>query len=430
MIILETFVNFDNCKCFSAIKIRLKPTKEQENKFWQCCGIRRFAYNWGIFTIESDYENGKKSVDCGELLRRLTKEKKENPDFAFLKDQSCDIAKQAIKDLCDAYSRFFDMQKEENYQKFTKKTIENAERVGKDLTRIDMNGHPKPKCKKNHKKDSFYLDWFQIEIGDGFVHIPRIGKVRTRNSHRGLQTFPLKDRGNLPKMINCTVSFDGKYWILSSSFEFYPEENDEPRTEPIGVDLGIKDAAICSDGTVFSNINKSKKVRLLKKKKKRLQRKLSRKLRMNKESKMSKNAEKLKNKIHRIDRKLTNIRENYRHQLTNEIVKRNPSFIVLENLNIKVMMKNRHLSEKIQEQGWFYILTYFQQKCKRKFIELLKVDTFYPSSKTCQKCGNIHKNLKLSDRTFVCPVCNFAQDRDLNAAINLKNYGLKLLQTQ
>ena len=109
--------NFDDCKCFSAIKIRLKPTEEQENQFWQCCGIRRFAYNWGIFTVESDYKNGKKSVDCGELLRRLTKEKKENPDFAFLKDQSCDIAKQAIKDLCDAYSRFFDMQKEENYQK-------------------------------------------------------------------------------------------------------------------------------------------------------------------------------------------------------------------------------------------------------------------------------------------------------------------------
>lgn len=292
-----------------------------------------------------------------------------------------------------------------------------------------MNGHPKPKCKKNYKKDSFYLDWFQIEIGDGFVHIPKIGKVKTRNSHRGLQTFPLKDRGNLPKMTNCTVYFDGKYWILSASFEFYPEENEEPRTEPIGVDLGIKETAICSDGTVFSNINKSKKVRLLKKKKKRLQRKLSRKLRMNKNSKMSKNAEKLKNKIRRIDRKLTNIRENYRHQLTNEIVKRNPSFIVLENLNIKGMMKNRHLSEKIQEQGWFYISTYFQQKCKREFIKLLKVDTFYPSSKICQKCGNIHKNLKLSDRTFICPVCNFTQDRDLNAAINLKNYGLKLLQT-
>lgn len=419
-----------NDTCYSALKIRLKPTDEQISKFWQFCGARRVAYNWTLFTIEEDYDSGNSSVDINNLLKRFNQEKKTDDRLKFFSEISCDVAKQAVKDCCDAYIRFFKLQKENGYEKFTKKTIEHAARVEKELTRIDMNGHPKPKCKKNHKKDSFYLDWFQIEIGDGFVHIPKIGKVKTRNSHKGLQTFPLKERGSCPKMINCTVSFDGKYWILSASFEFYPEENEEPRTEPIGVDLGIKETATCSDGAVFNNINKSKKVRLLKKKKKRLQRKLSRKLQMNKDSKMSRNAKKLKNIIRRIDRKLTNIRENYRHQLTNKIVKRNPSFIVLENLNIKGMMKNRHISEKIQEQGWFYISTYFQQKCKRNFIKLLKVDTFYPSSKICQKCGNIHKNLKLSDRTFVCPVCNFTQDRDLNAAINLKNYGLKALQVQ
>ena len=417
-----------NDVCYSALKIRLKPTNEQFSKFWQFCGARRVAYNWALFTVEEDYDNGNTGVDVNDLLRRFTQEKKTNDRLKFFSEISCDVAKQAIKDCGDAYTRFFKLQKEDGYEKFTKKTIEHAARVKKELTRIDMNGHPKPKCKKNRKRDSFYLDWFQIEIGDGFVHIPKIGKVRARNSHRGLQTFPLKERGNHPKMINCTVSWDGKYWILTATFEVSKEELSSPKSEPIGVDLGIKETAVCSDGTVFKNINKGKKIKTLKKKKKRLQGKVSRKFRMNEYKETSKNAKKLLNKIRLIDRKLTNLRTNYRHQISNDIVKRNPSLVVLENLNVNGMMKNKHLSDQIWEQGWYTISCYFEQKCERAGIPFIKADRWYASSKTCNNCGFVKKDLKLNNRIYKCPKCGKVINRDLNAALNLRDYGSTQIQ--
>lgn len=423
-------MNFLICTdvCYSALKIRLKPTEQQISKFWQFCGARRVAYNWALFTVEEDYDNGTSGVDVNDLLKRFNKEKKTNKKLKFFSEISCDVAKQAIKDCGDAYTRFFKLQKEDGYEKFTKKTVEHSGRVGKELTRIDMNGHPKLKCKKNRKKDSFYLDWYQLEIGEGFVHIPKIGKVKTRNSHKGLQTFPLKERGSRPKMINCTVSWDGKYWILTASFEVSKEELSVPKSKPIGIDLGIKEMSVCSDGTVFKNINKGKKIKALKKKKKRLQRNVSRKFRMNEDKETSKNAKNVLNQIRLIDRKLTNLRTNYRHQISNDIVKRNPSLVILENLNVKGMMKNKHLSDHIWEQGWYTTSCYFEQKCERFGIPFIKADRWYASSKTCNNCGFVKKDLKLNNRIYKCPQCGKVIDRDLNAALNLRDYGLTQIQ--
>ena len=411
----------------NALKIRIKPNPKQENLFWQCCGAARYAYNWALSTVESDYENGKKSVNASDLKKRFVVAKNTNPDMSFFNDLSCDIPKGAIDHLCEAYSRFFDICAEENYEPYTKKTLQHAAITKKELTRIDMNGHPKYKCKKHKKRDSFYVDWFQVKIEEGRIWIPKVGWVLTRNSHKGLQTFPLKKLGKSPKMVNATVSWDGKYWIFSASFEFSPEENNDPETEPVGVDRGIKETAVCSDGKVYPNINKSKKVRKLKKKLKRLQRKLSRKFRTNGLEKSSNNAKKTMNQIRKIYRKLTNIRQNQRHQISNDIVKRKPSFIVLEDLNIKGMMKNKHLSEKFQEQGLYYLALFIEQKAARIGIPVVKASRWFPSSKTCSACGFIKSDLKLKDRTFVCPNCGKSIDRDLNAAINLREYGRREL---
>jgi len=191
----------------------------------------------------------------------------------------------------------------------------------------------------------------------------------------------------------------------------------------------FKDLAILSDATKYKNINKTKRVRQLKKRIKRLERQLSRKYRMNKQGDKyvkTNNILKLKKKLLRLQHQLTNIRRNYRHQITSELVKREPSFISMEDLNVKGMMKNKHLSKAIQEQGFYEFRTFLTYKCKEHGIPLYLVGRFYPSSKTCSCCGYKNKDLKLSDRIYKCPNCNAVIDRDINAAINIRNYGQEL----
>ena len=237
------------------------------------------------------------------------------------------------------------------------------------------------------------------------------------------------------KYTNPRVSYDGKYWYLSVSIE---KETEEVQLTDIslGIDVGIKDLAICSNGKVFKNINKTKVVRQLEKRLKRLQRQVSRKYELNK--KQLKGGEircqfvktnkimKLEKEIRLVHRRLKNIRLNHHHQTTNQIVKTKPSRIVMETLNLKGMMKNKHLSKVITQQGLYEFKRQLQYKCEKYGIEFVEADKWYPSSKTCSHCGNVKVKLSLSERTYHCEACGQSLDRDLNAAINLSRYGLVL----
>ena len=198
----------------------------------------------------------------------------------------------------------------------------------------------------------------------------------------------------------------------------------------IGIDLGVKDLAICSDGIVYKNINKSKEVKKLEKKKRRLQRKVSKKYLLNKKGgsyRKTCNIIKSEKQLLKVSRRLTNIRQNYSHQVTTEIVKRNPSFISVENLNVSGMMKNRCLSKAIQQQSFYEFKRQIQYKSEWNNIKFIEIDRWYPSSKTCSECGCVKSDLKLSDREFICPSCGIVLDRDYNASINIKNYGQSMI---
>lgn len=197
--------------------------------------------------------------------------------------------------------------------------------------------------------------------------------------------------------------------------------------ESMGIDVGVKDLAICSNGMTFKNINKTKRVKKLEMKLRRLQRKVSRKYELNKEgSRFAKtsNIIKIEKQIKLLHRKLANIRSNHSHQATNKIVKIKPSRVVMETLNIKGMMKNKHLSKAIAQQGFYEFKRQLQYKCEFNGIEFVEADKWYPSSKTCSECGHIKSKLSLSERTYICEECGCVIDRDYNASINLSRYEL------
>ena len=227
------------------------------------------------------------------------------------------------------------------------------------------------------------------------------------------------------KYSNPRISYDNKYWYLSVGIE--REETKEEVTDvSLGIDLGVKDLAVCSDGTVYKNINKTYVVKKIEKRLKRLQKQVSRKYEQNKKGKeyvKTKNIIKLEKKIQQIHRRLANIRNNYLHQTTTRIVKTKPYRVVVEDLNVKGMMKNKHLSDAIRKQGFYEFKRQLEYKCKLRGIEFVVADRFYPSSKICSQCGKIKKDLKLKDRVYQCS-CGLMIDRDFNASINLSNYKL------
>ena len=227
------------------------------------------------------------------------------------------------------------------------------------------------------------------------------------------------------KYENPRISFDGLNWWLSVAVEFTDPKPAENCGESIGIDLGIKSLAVCSDGKFYLNINRTKTVRRLKKIQRRLQRCISRKYEMNKkEGKRyckTRNIIKSEKLLLKIHHRLKNIRQNYRHQITSEIIKRKPSFIVLEDLNVKGMMSNRHLARAVQEQGFYEFRRQITYKATWAGLDVVIADRYYPSSKKCIVCGNVKKDLKLSERIYRCE-CGNVIDRDLQAAINLKRY--------
>lgn len=227
------------------------------------------------------------------------------------------------------------------------------------------------------------------------------------------------------KYSNPRISNDNKYWYISVGIEI-SQVQEELTNESLGCDLGIKELAVCSNGKIYKNINKSLIVKKTEKKLKRLKRQVSRKYEKNKKGKeyvKTKNIIKLEKKIQLIYRRLANIRNNHIHQTTTSIVKTKPYRVVIENLNVKGMMKNKHLSKAIQQQNFYKFRSQLEYKTKLRGIELVIADRFYPSSRICSHCGNIKKDLSLNTRIYICE-CGLSIDRDLNASINLSKYKL------
>lgn len=365
-----------------AKKVRLYPSEIQEQKLWQSVGTARFIYNWTLAKQEENYKNGGKFISDGVLRKEITQLKKN--ELSWLNEVSNNIAKQAVKDACDAYKRFFK----------------------------GLSDKPRFKTKKRSKK-SFYNDNVKLKAKDNkLVNIEKIGWIKTN------EQLPIGVKYSNPR-----ISYDNKYWYISVGIE--QEENQEELTDiSLGIDLGLKDLAICSDGTVYKNINKTYMVRKIEKRLKRLQKQVSRKYEKNKKGKeyvKTKNIIKLEKQIQQVHRRLANIRNNYLHQTTTNIVKTKPYRVVIEDLVVSNMMKNKHLSDAIRKQGFSEFRRQLEYKCNFRGIKLVVADRFYPSSKSCSQCGKIKKDLKLKDRVYKCS-CGLNIDRDLNASINLSKY--------
>ena len=367
-----------------AKKIRLYPNKEQEELFWQFVGTSRWAWNESLAYRIARYEKDGSNTTVQQCAKHIQELKHNNSDYAWVNSIPEAITKQAIKDLDKAYKSFF------------------------------KSGFGKPKFKKKGKCNvSFYqrTDAFH-QVDDTHIKIT------------GIKSYIKIKKCDIPsKVLNTRVSFDGKYWYLSYTYEVQEQTNNN--TDIIGIDLGIKNLAIVSDGRVFKNINKTQVIKKLEKQKKRLQRQVSCKYEMNKQGKKfikTENIKKLEQKIRMIDRRLANIRNTYIHEVTKDLVRTTPKKIVIEDLNVRGMLKNKHLSKAISNQCFNKFRQYLTYKCKLYGIELVIADRFYPSSKKCSCCGNIKKDLRLKDRTYICDNCSFTIDRDFNASINLSRY--------
>lgn len=382
-------------------KVQFKLNNKQKTKLFECAGVSRWAYNYALGRIKEYYEETGKFLSGGKIRKEITQLKKSD-EYSWLKLYSNNIPKQAVKDACDAYRKFFKGQ-----SKF-------------------------PKFKSKRKsKPSFYQDNLKLKITETHVKLEKLTTNRKKN-RQTLNWIRFAEKERIPigeniKYSNPRVTFDGLNWWISVGVEVGDLTLDKENTEPIGIDVGVKDLAIISTGAVYKNINKTSKVRKLRKRLRRLQRKASRQYEKLKKKggenrSKSKNLYKLENLIRKTYKRLKNIRTNYIHQITSSLVKAKPDYIVIEDLNISGMMKNKHLSKAIQEQNLYEFERQLEYKCKWYGVELIIADRFYPSSKTCSKCGSIKKDLKLSDRVYKCKHCGLEIDRNLNASINLKQY--------
>lgn len=407
------------------IRVKLHPNSKQLTKMFSSANASRFAYNWTLAEEIENFKKGGKFISDGDLRKKFTQLKKEK-EFHWLNDISNNVTKQAIKDCCLAYKRFFNKQKEKGYVKYTKKKIQKASRLNKSLTVYDMQHHPKFKRKKD-AIPSFYIDTSVIKFTSTHVKVEGFANSKKRNKQK-LNWIKLAEKDRIPfgdniKYYNPRIKFDGLDWWLTVGVEEYIQPK-SCENQGIGIDLGIKDLAICSDGITYKNINKHNKIKKLEKKKRRLQRQISRKYNMNKERgsyKKTSNIIKSEKKLLKLNHRLTNIRHEYQLQVINNIIERKPSFITIEDLNIQGMMKNKHLSTAIQQQALYNFIRILTYKCAWNGIELRQVDRFYPSSKLCHECGYIKKDLKLSDRIYICPKCGNVIDRDYQASLNLRD---------
>ncbi|MDK0839468.1 transposase [Clostridium perfringens] len=386
-----------------AYKMEINPTDEQKSKIHRTIGVSRFIYNFYIARNKEIYVREGKFVSGMDFSKWLNNEYiPNNQDMKWIKEVSSKATKQAIMNGDKAFRDFF--KKAKGFPRFKKKKNQDV----------------KAYFPKNNKTD-WTLERHRVKI-------PTLGWVR------------LKEFGYIPvnSMVKSgTVSQKADRYYVS----ILVEERDikisnsnigikisNTNNEGLGIDLGIKEFAVCSDGIKFKNINKTSIVKKIEKKLKREQRKLSRKYESLKTRNKniregratSQNIQKQVIKVQKLHQRLRNIRTDYINKTVFSIVKQKPSYITIEDLAVSNMMKNKHLSKAIASQKFFEFKVKLMSKCKKNNIELRIVDRFYPSSKTCSNCGKIKKDLKLSDRIYKCD-CGFTIDRDLNASINLKN---------
>ncbi len=384
------------------IRVMLIPNNKQRTKLFQYANTARFAYNWTLNREQENYKNGGKFISDCELRKEFTQLKKTD-EYFWLNKASNNVTKQAIKDACDAYKRFF-----KRCSKF-------------------------PKFKSRKKTTpSFYQDNGKIKFSNTHVKLEGFTSSNKKNKQK-LNWIRLAEHNRIPtncKYTNPRIKYDGLNWYITVGIEYENSVN-VPCSNGIGIDLGIKDLAVCSDGNTYKNINKTQKVKKLEKQKRRLQRSISRSYEKNKKGKSyckTNNVVKKERLLLKLNHRLTNIRLNYLHQTTSEIINRKPRFIVLEDLNVNGMMKNRHLSKAIQQQGFYEFRKQIEYKSKWNNISVIIADRFFPSSKLCSCCGYIKKDLKLSDRIYKCQ-CGNIIDRDFQAALNLKRYGENVLKS-
>ena len=374
-----------------SFKTEINPTPEQKVKINKTIGTCRYVYNFYLSHNKALYDKGEKFMTGKSFSVWLNNEYiPNNADKAWIKEVYSKAVKKSIENGCIAFTRFFRHQS--NFPKFKKK--------GKsDVKMYFVKNNPKDCACERHR-----------------LNIPTLGWIR------------LKEKGYIPttkdgwKIKSGTVSIKAGRYYVSVLVEIPDTKAANNSGEGIGIDLGLKDLAIVSNGKIYKNINKSARLRKLEKQLQREQRYLSRKYENLKkgESTQKTNIQKQRLKVQKLHHKIDNIRTDYINKTIAEIVKTKPSYITIEDLNVSGMMKNRHLSKAVASQKFYEFRTKLKAKCGDNGIELRVVDRWYPSSKMCHCCGCIKKDLKLSDRIYRC-VCGYVEDRDFNASLNLKD---------
>ena len=378
-------------KLLKSFKTEINPTDEQKVKIRKTIGTCRFIYNFYLAHNKELHENGKKFMSSNKFRVWLNNEYvPKHPEYSWIKEAYSKAVTQAVNNGQTAFTRFFNHKSA--FPRFKKK--------GKsDVKMYFVKNNPKDCRCERHR-----------------INIPSLGWVRIKE--KGY--IPTTKDGYVIKSGHVSIKADRYY--VSVLIEIPDNRIANNSNEGIGIDLGLKDFAVVSNGTSYKNINKSAKLKKLEKQLIREQRSLSRKYENVKKGGPTQraNIQKQRLKVQKLHHRIDNIRTDYINKTIAEIVKTKPSYITIEDLNVLGMMKNKHLSKAVASQKFYEFRTKLQAKCNENGMELRVVDRWFPSSKTCHCCKNIKKDLKLSDRIFKC-YCGYIEDRDFNAALNLRD---------
>ena len=374
-----------------SFKTEINPTEEQKIKIRKTIGTCRYIYNFYLAHNKELHDNGEKFMSSASFRKWLNNEYlTKNTEYSWIKEAYSKAVTQSVNNAQTAFTRFFKHQS----------AFPNYKKKGKsDVKMYFVKNNPKDCFCERHR-----------------INIPTLGWVR------------IKEKGYIPTTKDGYVIKSGSVSIKADKFYVsvlveIPDAGIAGNSnEGIGIDLGLKDFAIVSNGKTYKNINKSARLKKLEKQLIREQRCLSRKYENLKKGEVTQraNIRKQKLKVQKLHHKIDNIRTDYINKTIAEIVKTKPSYITIEDLNVKGMMKNRHLSKAVASQKFYEFRVKLQAKCNENGIELRVVDRWYPSSKICHRCGTIKKGLKLSDRIFKCG-CGYIEDRDFNASLNLRD---------
>ena len=378
-------------KLLKSFKTEINPTEEQKVRINKTIGTCRFIYNFYLAHNKELHENGKKFMSSNKFRVWLNNEYvPKHPEYSWIKEAYSKAVTQAVNNGQTAFTRFFNHKSA--FPRFKKKGKSNVKMYF-------VKNNPKDCLCERHR-----------------INIPSLGWVRIKE--KGY--IPTTKDGYVIKSGHVSIKADRYY--VSVLIEIPDNRIANNSNEGIGIDLGLKDFAVVSNGTSYKNINKSAKLKKLEKQLIREQRSLSRKYENVKKGGPTQraNIQKQRLKVQKLHHRIDNIRTDYINKTIAEIVKTKPSYITIEDLNVKGMMKNRHLSKAVASQKFYEFRIKLQAKCNENGIELRVVDRWYPSSKTCHCCKNIKKDLRLSDRIFKCD-CGYIEDRDFNAALNLRD---------